>query len=351
LHSQPPRITLFHSENLKVTYVPTGAVDRLVVTFASWVETPEKERSGFAQEFLIHRGISAVHVTCAGNDWYQYPEMDEALAAAQRARLSFERCYTYGLSMGGYAAIRFSSLVGAETAIAVSPQFAIDPRQPPFDTRWAMDAARIRFIHGDPWTGVRARVVAIYDNRGIDLRHIMLYRRFVRLFEIGLPYSGHNPARFLVDLGLFQNLIAGLLGDRFDAAQFRHTFREKRKTSAAYFFNLSRAARHLPRALALIDRALQLKPRHPHYIAARANTLLSMGRPVEAEAALRAGIGFVPEESWLHHTLAIALRRQGRLDNAVQEVELAIRLAPTEPEHRALLARMTAPFALRADSV
>jgi tetratricopeptide (TPR) repeat protein len=351
LLSQPPRITLFLSDNLKVTYVPTGAVDRLVVTFASWVDAPEKERSGFAQEFLIRRGISAVHVTCAGNDWYQYPEMDAAMAAAARARLSFERCYTYGLSMGGYAAIRFSGLVQAETAIAVSPQFAIDPRQPPFDTRWAKDAARVRFIHGDPWAGVRARVVAIYDNRGIDLRHIMLYRRFVRLFEIGLPYSGHNPARFLVDLGLFQNLIAGLLGDRFDAAQFRQTFREKRKGSADYFFNLSRAARHLPRSLALIDHALQLRPRHPHYVAARANTLLAMGRPVEAEATLREVIRFAPEESWLHHALAIALRRQGRLDNAVQEAELAVRLAPAEPEHRDLLARMTASPVLRADPV
>ncbi len=339
---QPPQITLFESQNLKVTYVPTGAVDRLVVTFASWVEVPGKDRPGFGQDFLIRRGISAVHVTCAGNDWYQYPEMDAAMAAAARARMSFARCYTYGLSMGGYAAIRFSGAVGAESAIAIAPQFAIDPRQPPFDARWARDAARIRFIHRDPWTNVRAHVVVIYDNRGIDLRHILLYRRFVRLFEMRLPYSGHNPARFLLGLGLFQDLIAGLLGEAFDAPAFRRTFRERRKTSAEYFFNLSRAAQHAPRALALIDEALQLAPGRPHMIGARGTILLTLGRLPDAEATLRKGLEIAPNDGWLHHALAIALRRQGRLDSVVREAEVAVRLLPAEPEHGDLLARMTA---------
>lgn len=340
---EPPRITLFESANLKVTYIPSGTIDRLVVTFASWDETPEKERPGFAEEFLIRRGISAVHITCSGNNWYQYPEMDTAMEAAARARISFERCYTYGLSMGGYAAIRFSSAVAAEMAITIAPQFAIDPNQPPFDTRWSKDAARIRFIHGDPWTNVRAQVVAIYDNRGVDLRHIILYRRFVRLLEIGLPYSGHNPAQFLLGIGLFQDLIAGLLGEHFNTAKFRRTFREKRKTSPEYFFNLSKAARHPPRALILLDNALRLAPERPHMLGARANILLALGRPDEAEITLRRALEIAPKEGWLHHALAIALRRQGRLDTAVQEAKLAVHLAPGEPEHRALLERMIAP--------
>jgi tetratricopeptide (TPR) repeat protein len=330
-----PRITLFQSANLSVTYVPSGAVDRLVVTFASWDENPERDRPGFAERFLIRRGISAVHVTCAGNDWYQYPEMNDAMQAAARARLSFDHCYTYGVSMGGYAAIRFSPAVGAGTAIAVSPQFSIDPHQPPFDTRWAKEAARIRFIDGAPWAGVRAQVVAIYDSHGIDRRHILLYRRFVRLFEIPVPYSGHNPARFLVNIGLFQDLIAGLLEDHFIISSFRQRLREQRKASGEYFFNLSRAARH-------VDHALRLSPGRPAYIAARANTLLAMGRPIDAELTLRDGIAVAPRDSWLRHALAIALRRQGRLDAAVQEAEVAIRLAPAEPDHRDLLARLTA---------
>lgn len=341
--SQSPRITLFESANLKVTYIPSGAVDRLVVTFASWHEAPEKERPGFAEDFLIRRGISAVHVTCGDNSWYQYPEMDAAMAAAARARPSFERCYTYGLSMGGYAAIRFAGAVGAETAITIAPQFTIDPTQPPFDTRWSKDAARIRFIHGDSWTNVRAQVVAIYDNRGIDLRHVILYRRFVRLFEIGLPYAGHNPAQFLQSLGLFQDLIAGLLGEHFDAASFRRTFRKKRKISPEYFFNLAKTARHPPRALALLDNALRLAPGRVHMIGHRANILLALGRLEEAESTLRRALAIAPKEGWLHHALAIVLRRQGRLETAVQEAERAVHLAPGEPEHRDLLARMTAP--------
>lgn len=342
MHSRPSRITLFQSDNLQVTYVPSGKIERLVVTFASWSEEPVRERAGFAEKFLIRRHISAVHVTCAGNDWYQYPEMGEAMAAAARARQSFGRCTTYGLSMGGYAAIRFSGAVGAERAIAIAPQFAIDPTLPPFDSRWAKDAARIRFIHGDVWTGASAQVVAIYDNCSVDLRHIVLFRRFVRLFEIPVPHSGHNPARFLVDLGLFQDMIGDLLMDRFDTQAFRLACREKRKISPEYFFHLSRAARHAPRALALVDRALRLAPGRPQYIASRANILLAMGRPVEAATALSEGIAIAPDESWLHHALAIALRRLGRLDAAVGEARTAVQLAPEEHEHHALLARIAA---------
>ena len=342
MHSQSPRITLFRSDNLRVTYVPSGEIERLVVTFASWAEEPVLERAGFAEEFLIRQRISAVHVTCAGNDWYQYPEMAEAMAAAARARQSFGRCYTYGLSMGGYAAIRFSGAVGAERAIVIAPQFAIDPALPPFDSRWAREAERIRFIHGDVWTGVNAQVVAIYDNCSVDLRHIVLFRRFVRLFEIPVPHSGHNPARFLIDLGLFQDLIGGLFTDCFDRQAFRSACREKRKVSPEYFFHLSRVARHAPRALALIDKALGLSPGRPQYIAARANILLAMSRPNEAATALSEGIAITPGESWLHHALAIALRRQGRLEAAVAAARTAVRLAPEEREHRVLLARIAA---------
>lgn len=341
--SKPPRITLFESTNLLVTYVPSGAVDRLVVTFGSWDETPTKARPGFAEDFLIRRGISAVHITCNDNSWYQYPEMDAAMEAAARARMSFARCFTYGLSMGGYAAIRFSSAVSADTAITIAPQFAIDPGKPPFDTRWAKDAARVRFIHGDAWTGVQCKVVAIFDNCGIDLRHIILYRRFVRLLEIGLPYAGHNPARFLLSIGIFQDLIAGLLGEQFDAAQFHRIFQEKRKTSPDYFFNVARAEPHAPRALALLDHALSLAPDRPHMLGHRANLLLALGRPAEAEQALQKALAIAPKDGWLHHALALAFRRQGRLDTAVQEAQLAISLAPGEPEHRDLLARLTAP--------
>jgi pimeloyl-ACP methyl ester carboxylesterase len=43
-------------------------------------------------------------------------------------RLGAERIVTVGVSMGGYAALAFGALLGAQTAVAIAPQTVIDPR-------------------------------------------------------------------------------------------------------------------------------------------------------------------------------------------------------------------------------
>ena len=48
-------------------------------------KAPRLSNPGFGQSFFLKRGIPAVHVVTAGNDWFQSAEMVGALAACRRA--------------------------------------------------------------------------------------------------------------------------------------------------------------------------------------------------------------------------------------------------------------------------
>ena len=116
-----------------------------VVTFDSFTDRRTLDREGFGEAFLASRAVNAIHVLSRDNDWYLLPDIELALDAAAKAAASFDRVSAYGSSMGAYAAIRLGGLAGASTAIALSPQFSIDPRLVPFEDRWDPDARRLNF--------------------------------------------------------------------------------------------------------------------------------------------------------------------------------------------------------------
>jgi hypothetical protein len=116
-----------------------------VVTFDSFTDRRTLDREGFGEAFLASRAVNAIHVLSRDNDWYLLPDIELALDAAAKAAASFDRVSAYGSSMGAYAAIRLGGLAGASDAIALSPQFSIDPRLVPFEDRWDPDARRLDF--------------------------------------------------------------------------------------------------------------------------------------------------------------------------------------------------------------
>jgi hypothetical protein len=141
----------FRSDNLVVREVRGFSRDRLVVTFDSYAHDLRPDRPGFGEHFLAGHRIDAVHVIPRANDWYQHPEMPAAARLVSEIAADYQRVVAYGSSMGGYAAIRFGCAVGASLALALSPQFSIDPAVVPFETRWAGDSKRLDFALERRW--------------------------------------------------------------------------------------------------------------------------------------------------------------------------------------------------------
>ena len=206
---------LFERPSVVVRYVAPGeiACDTLFVTFANWRKAPRLTDPGFGQSFFLKRGIPAVHVVTAGNDWFQSAEMVGALAACRRAMSWHARTVTYGSSMGGYGALLFSGLLEPDAAVAISPQFSIRPGAVE-DRRWAGPASRLRFVFDDMALGISATAAKslFYDPRNADAEHAERFRALgVRCHA--LPFSGHPSGALLHRLGLLARLQQDLAED------------------------------------------------------------------------------------------------------------------------------------------
>ena len=223
------QVELFRSADLVVRKVGGFSRDALVVTFDSFTDRQDPhtnygdlDRPGFGEHFLREHAVDAAHVIGRDNIWYQYPEMPAAMAAIATAARSYQRVISYGSSMGGYAAIRFGGAAGAEAALAISPQFSLDPHVVRFERRWETPARTIDFALERNWTPpFVATSYILYDPRNLDRRHVALFAKRGRVVRVPVPDSGHSAAFFLADCGLLQRAVLDVARDTFDPAALR----------------------------------------------------------------------------------------------------------------------------------
>lgn len=365
---------LYSSENLLVRKSKGLDPDRWVVTFDHYGITGHFDRPGFAEEFLAARGISFLTVLGRGNDWYQYPDIHDALAAARAVTFGRSRVMTYGSSMGGYAAIRFADMLGAHACLAVSPQYSVDRRKVPFEWRWPHDGDRI--VWRPELDGVircAANPVIIHDPHGEDGLHVHLIARDIACQPIALPHSAHPATTYLQSIGALSDLVLAILHDRFDLAAFTHALDAPRKNDPVYLCEL---ARRQPvwrpeLGIALARRALERAPNTDLMFHVLASKLVEAGRyrealPLHARAAELSGdllcyalphawalaqsgdiaaaltrVGQLavrhPDDAYVHHVLGRLLATSQRRREAVAMARYVCRLSPDDPFYRAVL--------------
>ena len=336
--SEPPSpVTeiLYRSQRLEVRRVAAGDGRYQIVTFDSYHEPPGMDRPGFGEAFFQAEGITAIHVMSHGNDWFQYSEIDKVLSVIREACAGAERRLAYGSSMGGYAALRFAGSVGADAALALSPQFSPDPRKVPFETRWASDRRRIRAIKSIDGAGIKPgpRLIIAFDSAlEADRRHAQLLMADTPMTEISLPHAGHPVGGFLNDIKLLRPLVLTALEGSFDADRFRHAAHARRTRSAHWLAHL--ADRQPPWrnacGIALARRAVELAPDHPALHDMHARRLAAAGLYAEAIAAHQRAVAIEPivDYLWgLSKTLFAAGDAGGALDVAQRIQALAPRVA------------------------
>ena len=307
---------LFRSDNLVVRRVRgTGArvPATCFVTFGSYTVEYDLERQGFGEDFLRDEGIDAIHVLNRDNQWYQYPEMPDALAAVAAATARVPRVFTYGSSMGGYAALRFARTVGARTGIAISPQYSLDPRVVPFETRWQADLARITFrerVYQAP-----ARQIIFYDPRlRVDDQHFRLFETGGQeTVAVGVPHAGHPVGPLLVETGALQDAIRAIVAGTFVPSVVQRAVRARRSRSQHHFFMLSRraAARRPALRIGLLRRAAEIEP-ESHILSELAQALDQQGAHDEAGPLHEEAIRKVPNNVRARVNHALHLEMTGR---------------------------------------
>ena len=200
--------TVYRSAHLLVKAFHRGG-HTCVITFDAFTDTANLDRPAFGEQFFQNCQISAVHVVNARNRWYHEPDWRHAIAAAHTAARGYRRVVTYGASMGGYAALRFSRDLGAATALALSPQYSRDPNKVPFERRWAAHRR-------EPWLPELSgslphdvSAVIVYDPMvAADRVHVDHIAREMTVHRLPLPHAGHGSAAFLAEVGLLGTLVS-----------------------------------------------------------------------------------------------------------------------------------------------
>lgn len=234
---------IFESENLKVVKVAGSRTDIAFVTFEPMrpLEHLLPERPGFGEPFFAKRGITAYHFLPAGNDWYHYPETAEALAVVRADIPADVRVVNYGASMGGYAALRFSEPLMAETVFALAPQASVDPARVPWEKRWRPRTPALLWDRQAPRSA--ARHYAIYDPFSQDRRHIELLRQEARLTTMFSYFSDHHTTEYVQESGLLQQMLLDLIEDRLDPAALEAELWRRRRSTSVYHFIRPRKVR------------------------------------------------------------------------------------------------------------
>ncbi len=369
-------IELFRSDNVVVRSVPADDVSRWVVTFDHYGIGPGFDRPGFGEEFLRQSDVSAIHVMGRREDWYQYPEMAAAMAAVRRATLGADRVMTYGTSMGAYAALRFANAAGANAALAISPQYSIDPAKVPFETRWLQDSNRIQWLPEiDDHLVCGCRPVIVFDPAGEDGPHVRRIEAEIQIISVDLRYSKHPSTTYLAETGLLKPLVLDVLSGAFDAEPFKREAAQGRRRSSTYLSRLAelqppwrgrtgmalaqRACEISPhdpialgvlggycgnagdhdQAVALHERATEVSQRAPNCLVSHGNALIAAGRVEEALVLADEVIEQLPEQAHLRAWRSLIFWRLGSVEEAIIAMEQAIALDPHHPNYSSTLLR------------
>ena len=313
---------LFRSPDLLVRACTGIAIDCCFVTFDSFTDRRTLDRPGFGEAFFQSRGIDAIHVISRENDWYQYAEMERAMAAVRLATRGYGRVVTYGSSMGGYAAIRLAGLAGATCTLAMSPQYSIDQTIARFENRWQEFSDRFKAV----W---EARLplpkldeaYIIYDPHDLDGRHVALFRPAFAFTPVPLREAGHTVSGFLQEVGLLQSVVTAVCEGSFDVAATVAEAWRRREQSLQHFLARAEQSPDRPRRLALLAELVDRAPEHVAGLSRLAMELAHAKRYDEALAMHRRAVSFDPRDPTALTLYCMTLQHSGDLAGALAVME------------------------------
>lgn len=302
---------LFDDEDSRIEYFRRGGDGgTLVVTFDPlsyfW------DRPPFGHEFLRKQALDVVAVRKKRENFYQ-PLSRETVAAALRPLTSrYRRVFSYGSSLGAYAALYF----GRDepwTVIASSPRNSTHPDYGA-DT-WRK---RVAFRH-EPFDAAvrpRCRAILMYDPRdAIDRRYLdgEVLPQFPEAMVLRVPYSGHPSNQVLAEMGFLPPFVRAVLAAAPQDGWPQLQRRQARTKSAAYFQVLAQQAvqrRHIGWAEALVARSLALKPRSMLALRTQGMVRLACSDWSGARDVLEQALALAPEDPMTISLLERARQRR-----------------------------------------
>lgn len=117
----------FEDEHLKVYLKLERKSSYTLITFSDMTFASENG-DFFASKPTEQLSINVIGFVARSRNWYPKASVSKAVEKLRRANSEiFVNVITYGGSMGGYAAIKYSNLLSAKKVVAYVPQWSIEP--------------------------------------------------------------------------------------------------------------------------------------------------------------------------------------------------------------------------------
>lgn len=224
---------IFEDDHIRAIYLK-GTSKTLVVSFGDLI-TRAKGTLINAEKSLSKYDYAVIGVMPKQKSWFPAASMQALLLELAPILQQFQRIVGYGGSMGGYAAIKYSKLLGLSRVVAMVPQYSIDPDEVA-DRRYSdfydVDLhADMRIQSDDIAQG--CEYIIVYDPYfDHDREHFLKIQAVIPQVKVlHLPYTGHDVIAVLASSALLHDFIE----HDFDATYFYKQMREVKKNSKFYY--------------------------------------------------------------------------------------------------------------------
>ncbi|MEL6645846.1 MAG: hypothetical protein AAFQ79_18085 [Pseudomonadota bacterium] len=191
---------------------------------------------GWGARSFAKRGIGHVCVFHRRPDWYQNDSFFDAMEACREFLAPAAGVTAYGFSMGGLGALLGARALGADRAVAITPQVTIDPSVPPRERRFVPQWEAM-----GPWQhdllahmDDNRRYIVLFDPlHARDRRQEALIPRVTGYERCLMHGAGHAPIQALAQMGVAEALFDVLTAKR-SPRHLRQAYRAARPHGFRY---------------------------------------------------------------------------------------------------------------------
>lgn len=219
----------------------------------------------FGYSFFSKHPLFCVYVIPKWNHWYELEYEKKILSAILHLK-GQKKVWTYGVSMGGYGALKYSYLLSAEGVLSICPQASVIEEQISFENRWAEYLPKV-LIHYVNWLDnyeLPSNCYILYDPKSkLDSLHVNVIEKYHQnIIKVPITFAGHAVAGVLSECGMLSKTVIGIISEEFDIETFESEFKVNRLSSPGIYTglaNLLRSKGHLKLSLLFSNKALELR--------------------------------------------------------------------------------------------
>jgi len=224
---------VFEDEHIRAIFMP-GSSSELIFSFGDLI-TRAKGTTINAEKSLQKFEFNVLGIMPKDKSWFPQASMQAMLDAIAELIAPFEQRIAYGGSMGGYAAIKYSNALDVQRAVAMVPQYSIDPADVK-DARYNMFYqpelnGEMRITKAD--VSEDREYIIIYDpHYAQDRAHYHKLREVLPPHHVlHLAFTNHDAIAVLAS----SELVNDFLLHEFDASYFYQKMRRVKKNSKFYY--------------------------------------------------------------------------------------------------------------------